>query len=100
MSQCHYHSENDFIANVQSIHEHSFSMIHTNMWSSNKNLTQLKKYLQSLQYTFDIIALTETWLKKYNIDTFGIDGYNQFHCSWEVISFILKMNCCLVYKEE
>ncbi|ESO03495.1 hypothetical protein HELRODRAFT_173799 [Helobdella robusta] len=38
--------------------------------------TELKDYLTSFDFKFDVIAITETWLNKVNEDSIGINGFN------------------------
>jgi exonuclease III len=58
-------------------HEHiDMSLLHMNIQSlAKKNSTFVPLALTS-EIKFNIISLTETWLKNDNVDTFGIEGYN------------------------
>ncbi len=56
---CQYYDESTF---VEEGDQNSMSLLHLNIRSSNKNLSQLKLYLGTLKYKFDIMGLTKTWL--------------------------------------
>ena len=66
------------------------SIIHFNCRSINAHFVELTHYLDSLTNSFDVIALTETWLQQdedegENDDdadyVYDIDGYKRFTCS-------------------
>ena len=57
----------------------SFSMIHCNLRSAHKNSIHLRNYCTTLDLTFDVLALSETWLHKNNDDISGFPHYNQLH---------------------
>lgn len=42
----------------------NFSVLHYNIRSIGKNLEQLSAYLSQHTFKYDIIAITETWLKQ------------------------------------
>ena len=44
-----------------------------------KNLGNFELYLKSLEFEFDIIGLSETWIKGQNQDFSKIQGYRQEH---------------------
>ena len=52
-----------FIPKLNSCPKDSFSAIHFNCRSLNRNHLEIENLLCSLNYTFDVIALTETWIK-------------------------------------
>ncbi len=54
-------------------------MFHSNIRSCNKNLSAMEAYLQTLKFTFDIIAFIETWAKEENVDQIRIENYNHFY---------------------
>ena len=56
--------------------EDHLSLIHNNIRSSNANLDSFLAYLETLNFIFTIIALTETWLNDKDDDLFDIAGYN------------------------
>ena len=56
---------------------HDFSLFHTNIRSLNKHHAELDSLLTKANYTFDIVACSETWLsdQSYN-NILNINGYN------------------------
>ena len=74
---CNYYLEDDFerkISNFKCIEER-FSLIHMNIRSIPKNLEYFSRFLKSLNYTFTVIGISETWLKETNANCFDCDGY-------------------------
>ena len=57
-----------------------FSLLHLNARSINHNLTNLTDCLTTINHTFTIIGITETWLynRDQNSDYINISGYNFF----------------------
>ena len=63
-----------------SLNDNELSVIHINIRSIQQNFESLQRFLSDFQYKFDIIGLTETWLKdKFDIEDFKIDGYKAPH---------------------
>uniref|UniRef100_A0A3Q3BKX6 Reverse transcriptase domain-containing protein n=1 Tax=Kryptolebias marmoratus TaxID=37003 RepID=A0A3Q3BKX6_KRYMA len=58
---------------------YGLSIIHFNCRSVNANLSKITDYLQQLNRTFSIIALSETWLNDSNIDNIYFDGYELYY---------------------
>ena len=58
-----YYIEFDFnnVINTQSIRS-DFSIIHINARSLSKNIDSLSTYLNTLDHSFSVIAITETWV--------------------------------------
>ena len=54
-----------------------FSLIHVNSRSLPKNMESMVQYIEQLELRFNVIAVTETWLRESNYDLFNIDGYYQ-----------------------
>jgi hypothetical protein len=52
-----------------------FTMLHLNIRSMAKNYRMLQNTLAIIDNKYDVIILSETWLKPHNIDTFALDGY-------------------------
>lgn len=52
------------------------SFLNANIRSMSKNLTNFEQFRQSINHSFSIISLTETWLKNTNVKLYNIDGYN------------------------
>ena len=59
----------------------NFSIIHFNCRSLPSNYNKLKDSITALDFQFDVIALSETWLIDNDSDCFNIDGYKMFTCS-------------------
>ena len=56
--------------------ESNFSLLHINARSLAKNLHQLIVYLETLNHTFHVIAVSETWVNNINYSLLNIPGYN------------------------
>ncbi len=52
-----------------------FTMIHLNIRSTSKHLTEFKIFSQSLGHEFDIIAFAEIWLNENTLNLCNIEGY-------------------------
>ena len=73
-----YHTEesfNNFILR-NNLDKDNLSMIHVNIRSVPANLTGLLSYMRNIEKQFAVIGLTETWITPFNIETYGIIGYN------------------------
>ena len=44
-----------------------------------RNLSSLQTYLNNVDIQFTVIGISETWLKPYNVDCYGMDGYKEEH---------------------
>ena len=55
------------------------SIIHVNCRSLNSNFDKLNQMLNDLQHKFDIIAVSETWLNKYNSDLYSLNGFQMYN---------------------
>ena len=55
------------------------SIIHINCRSLYANFEKLKILVDNLEFVFDVIALTETWINEDNANIFSLDGYNFCH---------------------
>ena len=69
-----YYTLQQFIDNVHKSKD--LSIIHINCRSLNANFTDLKVLLRTLDFSFDVIGLTETWLNESNADVFQLEGYD------------------------
>ena len=56
--------------------ESNFSLLHINACSLAKNLHQLIVYLETLNHTFHVIEVSETWANNVNYSLLNIPGYN------------------------
>ena len=50
-----------------------------NARSLNSNFREIDDYLSSLNYQFDIIAISETWVSEPEHNKFNINGYDVYH---------------------
>ena len=59
----------------------SFSVIHTNMCSLQANISQLRDLICDLEFSFDVIALSETWHsdKNQNFSPERLEGYLEYY---------------------
>ena len=73
-----YHTEESFNKFIlrNNLDKDNLSMIHVNIRSVPANLTGLLSYMSNIEKQFAVIGLTETWLTPFNIETYGINGYN------------------------
>ena len=78
-SLCKYYSEktfNDMIeANLLNL-DNIFSLFHVNTRSIPCNFSNMTAYLECLNFVFNFIGVSETWLSDLNYDLFGLDGYH------------------------
>ena len=84
-SASNYYTEDLFNKKMaQSIYRtNHLSMIHLNIKSVTSKLSNFLAYLDNLDETFSIIALSETWLTPVNQDCYSIPGYN--HVALKII---------------
>ena len=78
-SLCKYYSERTFneLVQAQSLHlENIFSLFHVNTRSIPRNFSHLTDYLECLNFVFNFIGVSETWLADHNFDLYGMDGYH------------------------
>jgi exonuclease III len=77
-SSCEYYNENSFVEKYEELNVKcsSFSLIHTNIRSVSKHLSELDAYIKSLNHIFHVIGLSETWLKPDNANICHINGYH------------------------
>ena len=78
-----YYTPNEFIDS--NLPKNQFSIFHINIISLQKHITELKSLLDILNHPFDIIAVTETKLKKNAeiIKNIDIPNFNFVHTSTE-----------------
>ena len=56
-----YYNVDKFYSSSQNLLKNSFSVLHINIRSMNKNFEKLREYLSHAKGNFSVIALTETW---------------------------------------
>ena len=81
LQDCDYYLENMFNEKIKKckISNQSFSVLHMNIRSMQKNLGSLENYLEALDHNFTAIGISESWLKEYNVDRHVLDGYKAVH---------------------
>ena len=57
----------------------TLSLVHTNIRSIPKNLEKFEYLLHDLDWQFDIIGVTEAWLKDHNKCLYSLENYNSEH---------------------
>ena len=74
---CNYYTENSFNDKYDNMNlqNNSFSIMHLNIRSTQKNYHDLDIYLNALKNQFDVIGLSETWLNVNSANTFKPDGF-------------------------
>ena len=54
-------------------------LISLNVRSLKKNIGSMTQLLHNVSLNFDVIAVTENWLDKHEVDCFNIEGYQVIH---------------------
>ena len=80
---CKYYIDNDFQNLVSKDNQNNLSLICINNRSLKCNLKNILNSLHSLNYNFDVIAITETWLSSDQHDLVNIVGYTSNFISRE-----------------
>ena len=77
---CDYYLEDGFAQKSSKlcVNDKGFSLMHLNIRSVPKNLSQFYNYSQGLKFTFSVVGLSETWLNESTRDLYNIDGYQHF----------------------
>lgn len=77
ISNCKYYNEDSFTKQSDNLNAsaQSFSILHLNIRSLPRHLTELVCYLKGLEFPFTFIGLSETWLHDNNFACYSIDGY-------------------------
>ena len=78
-NSCEYYNENEFRVKFENIQ--GFSIIHFNCRSARNNFEKIESYLTNLDYLFDVIVLTETWLDDEEFKNYSFNGYDGYHCA-------------------
>ena len=70
-THCRYYTSAQFSTNFSSANNNrsnKLSVIHFNARSLKANLSKIKDTIRSMEYKFQIIAISETWLNENNWD--------------------------------
>ena len=80
--ESNYLSSSEIDKNFQNFSKESFSVLHLNIRSMNKNFEDFQDFYKSLNTKFSIICLTETWANDSDINQnslFQLEGYIPVH---------------------
>ena len=72
-----YYLEKEFskyVSHLQGKEKQCTSLVHANIRSINANISKFQAYINSLNFNFNFIGFTETWLKD-DTDLYNIQGY-------------------------
>ena len=75
LSNCIYLTSNEF-NKIPISSSNTFSIFHMNVRSLSKHFDDLSEYVSTLNMSFSIIGVSETWLNKSNEHLFNIPGFN------------------------
>ena len=79
-SNCNQSKMSNINNSFQDKTSNSFSLLHINSRSINKNFDSVENFLDSLnRFSFSVIGISETWLKSTSPDTFNIANYHMIH---------------------
>ena len=81
-----YYLEDGFnqrISDMNIVKQEYFSFFHMNIRSLRANMNKMLAYIDSLDTRFDVIGLSETWLKEIETDMYSISGYN--HVAFQTV---------------
>ena len=94
-----FHSFHKAVKSFTDNFKRTFSLFHTNIQSLTHNFENLFDLLASVDFKFDIIALTETWnpTSKLTFSPGYLDGYSPYN---GITGHILKGGCGLYIKSE
>ena len=76
VESCDYHDEDTFKWLTKDSKDDEFSLLHLNIRSILNKFDDLKAYLNSLEYNFSVIGLSETWLNQNNCTDFPLPCYH------------------------
>ena len=75
-ASCNYYLPDEFVSH--NLPAKSFSILHINARSLNKNLDHVTTLVSILKYRFTVIAISETWATDQNDNSMQIPGYALF----------------------
>ena len=77
-SECRYYTDEQFCNKFNTAE--GLSIIHFNCRSIKSNFVKLQDYLANIEYMFDIITLSETWLDSNDsFEDYKLIGYQIYH---------------------
>ena len=76
-SNCNYYDESTFAGNktIQTSVHQNLSLCHLNIRSMQKNLSEFASYIESLNFAFSVIGLSETWLRDDTCGLYDMENY-------------------------
>ena len=80
--ETHYCIPNDFKNNFKSFLKDSFSVLHLNITSMNKNFEPFKEFYSKIKFKFSIVCFSETWVDDISFSknsNFQLSGYKVLH---------------------
>ena len=82
MLDTQYLMPDKFKTNFKDFSKNSFSVLHLNIRSINKNFEAFSEFYSKLNHVFSVICFSETWASEENINknsTFQSKNYNAIH---------------------
>ena len=77
-TSCKYFTDTEFTSKISKVE--GFSVIHFNIRSMTCNFEAVQHYIHGLDKVFDVIAISETWLKdSMNINEFSLQNYSMYN---------------------
>ena len=76
-TSCDYYGEEDFTQSCCNMT--GLSIPHVNARSLVKNINSIKPMLTNINFEFDIIAISESWIDENNKNDVNLDGYEVIH---------------------
>ena len=73
---CKYYSIPNLNSETSKQNQSQLALLSMNIRSLPKNYRNFKTLLENIDTKFDVITLTETWIKTHNADIYQIDGYS------------------------
>ena len=77
-----YYDNHEFHMLSKQVHQtHDFSLFHTNIFLLNANLENLETPISNLEFSFSVIAVSETWNPKgkSEVKPRKVEGYQNYH---------------------
>ena len=76
--KCKYYLDDQFIDSFKDVNN-SFSLLHFNSRSLNKNFNAISEFLSTLSFNFSICGFSETWINNSTPLLFDVNGYAFVH---------------------
>ena len=78
ITRCNYQTQESFTKEIctSAVKQKVFSLCHINIRSIRKNISALENYIDMLQYDFQIIGLSETWLSNNDCGLYNLQGFH------------------------